>query len=119
MISGNIIKKYFGYIDVYHSPYFSLIFYGVLAIYIGVNKLKDSKYAINDLYRYIFKGTGLFFMFYFITEGIAFFDIKNYDKYIPKTNLFLSGGLFIICLFILLTFKIWKHDKKRMGRHND
>lgn len=96
--------------DAYYNNYLSCAFYFVLGIYLSLNKLIDINYAVLKQYKLVFKGTGVFFLFFWLTEGILFFDVGKYEQFVIYTNIFTSGALVIFLIFICMTFKNVKND---------
>lgn len=93
------------WIDTYNNKYMSIYFYTGMGLYIFLNKLQDIKYSILKQYKNVFRSTALFFLFFWVTEGMLFFDIGKYGKWVENANIFISGSLLIVVILAILTFK--------------
>jgi len=105
--------------DTYNNDYLSVYFYTGMGLYIFLNKIQDIRSGIIDQHKLIFKSVGFFFLFFWITESILFFDIGKYSKWVENANMFISGAFLIVSIFVILTFKNFTHDKKTMGGRVD
>lgn len=104
---------------VYEDEIWTLIIYGSIGFYIFVNKFVDIKYAIKSIHKVVFIGTGIYFLYYWITKGIVLFDIEDkYGSWIKRIDIYGSGGivLIMVLIFICMTIKTNCNDIKRIRR---
>lgn len=88
----------------YTDPMWSVAFYFVLSIYLGITQLTYFKTAILPIYRWVFAITGIFFILFFITEGLCFIYPHRFKDIVVDINMGISGFIFSI-LFLLLSIK--------------
>ncbi len=87
------------------SVRWSVLFYCALSLYIVLMNLNLHRFTILPIHKKVNLATALFFAYYFITESLCFVFSDKYYNFVVHANIFISGMMAIIALFIVLTYK--------------
>lgn len=88
----------------YTNEMWSVSFYFVLSFYLAITQFTFFDRETIPIYRWVFAVTGVFFILFFITEGLCFIYPHKYTELVTDINIGISGTVFCV-LFLLLTIK--------------
>lgn len=90
-------------------------FWIILCVLIISLNIQCLKYSLIKQHKLIFQMTIIYFTYFMISEILCLIIPNLYDDIIHELNLFLSGTIVLLMLFIILTYKSLKNDNKDEG----
>ena len=93
------------------SVSWSVFFYSVLSAYLVFVNLELYKNAVLKIHKQVFLATAIYFIFFGITELFCLLPkLELYQNTVITLNIWLSGTVFTVVLFLVLTYKFHSDD---------
>lgn len=93
------------------SVFWSVFFYTFLSAYLIFVNIELYNNALIKIHKYVFLATAIYFGFFGITELFCLLPgLELYQNTVITLNIWLSGTVFTVVLFLVLTYKFHSDD---------